>query len=235
MLVFKKLHNLLYNNVMAKAALIHPTLIMLYGYPGSGKSYFARQLCEDIQAAHIQSERIRAELFDQPRYDKQENEIVAHLMDYMTEEFLNAGMSVIYDMNAMRLSYRRELRDLARKSKSNSLLIWFQIDPDSAYVRASRRDRRKADDKYASPMDRNTFDSVANGMQNPSTIEDYIVVSGKHTYVTQRATFMKRLYDSGLLTSSEANARMVKPGLVNLIPNPLAGRVDATRRNITIR
>lgn len=220
---------------MAKAALTHPTIIMLYGYPGSGKTYFARQLCEDVQAAHLQSERIRAELFEEPRYDKQENEIVAHLMDYMTEEFLNAGISVVYDMNAMRLGYRRELRSLARKCKADSLLVWFQIDAESAYARSSHRDRRKADDKYTLPMNRSTFESIAAGMQNPSNTEEYIVVSGKHTYITQRSAFLKRLYDSGLLTAADSNARTVMPGLVNLIPNLHAGRVDNSRRNIVIR
>ena len=48
-----------------KLTLNHPTLILLYGYPGSGKSFFARQLCEDLQAAHVQGERIR---FDAPRH-----------------------------------------------------------------------------------------------------------------------------------------------------------------------
>lgn len=213
----------------------HPTLIMLYGFPGSGKTYFARQLCDDIQAAHIQGERIRFELFDEPRYDRQENEIVSHLMDYMTEEFLNAGMSVVYDVNAMRMGQRRELRDLARKCKASSLLIWFQIDTESSFARTTRRDRRKADDKYTPPMDRKTFDSVAGAMQNPTTTEDYIVVSGKHTYPTQRSAFMKRLYDAGLLATGDASAKMVKPGMVNLVPSHMAGRVDQSRRNIMIR
>jgi predicted kinase len=220
---------------MTKTMLNHPTLIMLYGYPGAGKTYFARQLCEDIQAAHIQGERIRYELFEHPRYDRQENEIIAHLMDYMTEEFLNAGMSVVYDTNAMRLGQRRELRDLSRKCRAASLLIWFQIDTESSYLRVSRRDRRKADDKYAPPMNRQLFDSVAGAMQNPTTTEDYIVVSGKHTYPTQRSSFMKRLYDAGLMSTGEASSRMVKPGLVNLVPKPIAGRVDQSRRNIIIR
>lgn len=227
--------NLLYNNVMNKLVLNQPTLIMLYGYPGAGKTYFARQICEDMHAAHVQGERIRYELFEQPRYDKQENEIIGHLMDYMTEEFLAAGMSVVYDINAMRLSQRRELRDLARKCKAVPVLIWFQIDMDSAFARASKRDRRKADDKYTLPIDRATFDNLASGMQNPTPTEDYIVVSGKHTYHTQRSSVIKRLYDFGLVHATDATQKMVKPELVNLIPNPLAGRVDQSRRNIIIR
>ena len=220
---------------MNKLALTQPTLILLYGYPGAGKTFLARQLCEDLQAAHVQGERIRYELFNEPRYDRQENEIVSHLMDYMTEEFLNAGMSVVYDINAMRLSQRRELRDMARKCKAQTVLIWFQIDLESAFVRVAKRDRRKADDKYSLPLDRETFNSLASGMQNPANSEDYMVVSGKHTYGTQRNSVLKKLYDMGLISRDNANNKVVKPGLVNLIPNPAAGRVDPSRRNITIR
>lgn len=220
---------------MSKLVLNHPTLIMLYGYPGAGKTFFARQFCEDVQAAHVQGERIRFELFEKPRYDRQENEIIAHLMDYMTEEFLNAGISVVYDINAMRLTQRRELRDLARKAKAHSLMIWFQIDIESAFTRTMKRDRRKADDKYAMPMDKTIFQKVLGAMQNPAQTEDYMVISGKHTYQTQRSSAAKKLYEMNLLTPGNANAKMVRPDLVNLIPNPMAGRVDPSRRNITIR
>lgn len=220
---------------MSKLALTRPTLILLYGYPGSGKTYLARQLSEDIQAAHVQSDRIRFELFEQPRYDRQENQIVDHLMQYMTEEFLNAGISVLYDINAMRTTQRRELRELARKHKADVLLIWLQIDHDSAFVRATKRDRRKLDDRFTASIDQGTFRQIASGMQNPETTEDYVVISGKHTYNTQRNAIIKKLYDLGLISTGGAGAKLVKPQLVNLIPNPSAGRVDPSRRNINIR
>ncbi len=151
---------------------------MFYGFPGAGKTYFARQLTENIQAAHLQSDRIRGELFDNPRYDKQENDIVTQLMDYMTEEFLTAGLSVAYDVNAMRSGQRRALRDLAYKCHAQPLLIWFQMDADTAFARNLKRDRRRADDKYASKWDRTTFESVVAHMQNPKPGEDYAVISG---------------------------------------------------------
>lgn len=219
----------------SKLTLNKPTLILLYGFPGAGKTYLARQLCEDISAAHIQGDRIRFELFEEPRYDKQENEIVSHLMEYMTEEFLNAGISVVYDMNAARLTQRRALRDLARKTKAVSVLVWLQVDLESAFIRSVKRDRRKADDKYAAPLDRGTFESISAQMQNPTPVEDFMVISGKHTYQTQRSAIIKRLYDIGLINPDAASNKMAKPGLVNLIPNPMAGRVDNNRRNIFIR
>lgn len=212
-----------------------PTLFLMYGFPGAGKTYFARQLCEELQAAHVQGDRIRYELFEEPRYDRQENEIVNHLMEYMTEEFLQAGISVVYDTNAARSSQRRALRELARKTKAQIVLVWFQLDAESAFSRVVKRDRRRADDKFAMPVDQNTFEDIMNGMQNPEINEDYMVISGKHTFQTQRSAVMKKLYDMGLLHAQDATTGMAKPALVNLVPNPLGGRVDPSRRNISIR
>jgi predicted kinase len=220
---------------MAKLIPSKPALVMLYGFPGAGKTYFARQFCDGVQAAHVHGDRIRTELFENPRYDKQENAVIAQLMDYMTEEFLNAGISVVYDMNAMRARQRLDLRELARRTHATPIVVWFQIDTDSAYSRSVQRDRRRADDKYAATTDRRTFETMVSHMQNPVNTEDYIVVSGKHTFSTQFTAVARRMRELGLIGLGEDNARAVKPGLVNLVPNPTAGRVDMKRRNIIIR
>ena len=209
---------------------------MLYGFPGAGKTYYARQLCEHLQAAHVQSDRIRAELFEQPRYDKQENAIIAQITSYMSSEFLSAGISVVYDTNAMRASQRHAMREMARRHHAQPVLVWFQMDLDSAFTRSVKRDRRKNDDRYAMPMDRTTFDNIIGYMQNPALTEDYIVVSGKHQFGTQLSATMNRLREMGLIHSDDATQKMVKPGMVNLVPNQAqAGRVDMARRNIVIR
>lgn len=218
---------------MLKTVPTKPLLVMLYGYPGSGKTYFARQLCEQLQAAHIQGDRIRSELFDEPRYDKEENTVVTHLMDYMVEEFLNAGMSVVYDVNALRFAQRHELRGIARRHKAEPLLVWLQVDVESAFLRASKRDRRHIDDKYTTPIDREKFTTIASGMQNPRPVEDYTVVSGKHVFNTQFSTVIKKLHAMGLVNADQMASKVAKPGLVNLVPQ--AGRVDMSRRNIVIR
>ncbi len=219
---------------MQKVVPNKPLLVLLYGFPGAGKTYFARQLCDNLQAAHVHGDRIRSELFEKPRYDREENDVVNHLMEYMAGEFLNADMSVVFDTNAMRTAQRRQLRELARKAGAQTVLVWFQVDTETSYLRTTKRDRRRGDDKYSPPLDRQTFDRIAGGMQNPHN-EDYIVISGKHTFATQLSAFIKRLRELKLVAINEAQARLVKPGLVNLIPNAAAGRVDMSRRNIVIR
>ncbi len=221
-------------DVMGKLQLAKPTMFLLYGLPGSGKTYFARQLCDELQAAHVQGDRIRNELFEQPRYDKQENRVVTQLMQYMADEFLGAGVSVVFDVNAMRIAQRRALRDMARKAKAEPVLIWFQVDADTSYARNAKRDRRKMDDKYTQSLTRQQFDQLTAGMQNPTTAEEYIVISGKHTYQSQRSAVIRRLYEKGLLQADQAQTGLAKPNLVNLVPTPMAGRVDPSRRNIRI-
>lgn len=224
---------------MAKIMPTKPFLVMLYGFPGAGKTYFARQFCENVQAAHLQADRIRNELFSEPKRDKRENEIVGQLMDYMAEEFLTAGVSVVYDVNAARGKQRFMLRDLAKRCRATPLVVWFQMDQDTAFSRSQKRDRRRADDKYASSLDRTSFESITEKMQNPAATEEYAVVSGKHLFNTQLSAVVRKLRDIGALSTDDASTKTIKPGMVNLIPNQAPktahGRVDMTRRNISIR
>jgi predicted kinase len=220
---------------MAKLIPSKPFLLLLYGFPGAGKTYFARQLAENVQAAHLQADRIRQELFEEPRHDKRENEIVRQLMDYMAEEFLAAGVSVIYDDNVHRAAERHQLRNLAHRMHAQPLLIWFQMDVETAFSRNQQRDRRRADDKYAASWDRTTFEDVIGQMQNPGPAEDYVVVSGKHLFSTQQSTAVSKMRKLGILSTDDASSRVIKPGMVNLVPNLHQGRVDLSRRNIAIR
>lgn len=219
---------------MAKIYPTKPFLLLFYGYPGAGKTYVARQFCENVQAAHLQADRIRGDLFASPRYDAQENKIVAQLMDYMAEEFLSAGLSVAYDMNALRLRQRRALYSLAYKYRAQPLLLWLQMDQDTAFTRNKKRDRRRADDKYAAQLDRTSYEEIIGQMQNPIASEDYAVISGKHLFSMQQSSIISKLREAGVLATEDSNSRVIKPGLVNLVPKG-QGRFDATRRNISIR
>ncbi len=220
---------------MAKILPTKPLLVLLYGFPGSGKTFFSRQLCEQLVAAHVHDDRIRSELFETPSYSKNESHVVTSLMNYMTGEFLSANVSVVYDTNALRASQRRTLRNMAAKAGAETVLVWLQIDPESAFQRVARRDRRKIDDKYARQLDRTTFDAVSSGMQNPDMAERYQVISGKHVFTTQRSAILRHLIDRKLVALDQSAHHISKPGLINLIPNPSAGRVDMSRRNISIR
>jgi len=218
-----------------KVSTIKPLLILLYGFPGSGKTYFARNLSEKLQSAHVHSDRIRHELFEEPRYDRQENDIVNHLMNYIASEFLNVGVSVIYDTNMIRKSDRHKMREMARKKDVQTLLVWFQVDAETSFKRIKTRDRRKSDDKFAVEYNRDDFKKYASRMQHPEPTEDYVVISGKHVFNSQKTSFMKKLREMNLIDDATTQNNVAKPGLINLVPKAITGRVDMSRRNIKIR
>lgn len=218
---------------MQKIPLNKPILIISYGYPGAGKSYIARQIAENFKVALVSTDKLRAELFDNPVFDSQENRLVGHLAMFMASEFLSSGVSVVFDGETIRNSQRRQLRDLARKNKADYLLIWIQLDADSAFSRSERRDRRTNDDKHAIQHTTESFSVLVNNMQNPQN-ENYVVVSGKHTFHTQKNAILNKLYELGVVPAQAVQGGVSKPGLVNLVPKN-QGRVDLARRNIMIR
>ena len=218
---------------MVKIVLNKPVLICLYGFPGSGKSFVARNLAQHVQIAHVSAGRIRSELFANPRYDVQENAIVTHLMNYMAEEFLEAGLSVVYDANPLLTSQRRRLRELTSKHRAAYLLVWLQIDVESSYNRTQRRDRRTNDDKFAEPQTLESFNRQLASMQDPKD-EQYLVISGKHAFVTQKSAIINRFYQMGLIPSGTVQGNITEPGLINLVPNRQVGQYDLSRRNISI-
>ena len=113
--------------------------------------------------------------------------------------------------------------------------MWLQADPETTFDRTQKRDHRKADDKYSFQYDEDTYRNILAHMQNPEN-EDYIVVSGKHTFSSQRSAVIKKLFDLHLITISELASNTVKPGLTNLIPkSPIQMRGDIMHRNISIR
>ena len=213
---------------------IKPFIIMMYGFPGSGKTAFARQMSEELGVVHLQEDKIRADLFGD-NISAGAFKGSRKVLNYMAHDYLKAGISIIYDAGIIRASERRKVRELAHSTKSTSILVWLQADPETTFDRTQKRDHRKADDKYSFQYDEDTYRNILAHMQNPEN-EDYIVVSGKHTFSSQRSAVIKKLFDLHLITISELASNTVKPGLTNLIPkSPIQMRGDIMHRNISIR
>jgi len=211
-----------------------PFVIMMYGFPGAGKTAFARQMSEELGIIHLQEDKILHELFGanpSPIAIKAARKI----LNFMTRDYLKAGISLVYDASVIRASERRRVREMAHEAKAASLLVWLQVDPETTFERTSKRDHRKADDKYAMEYTEDIYRQILAYMQNPN-MEDYIVVSGKHTFATQRSSVIKRLFDMNVISADDAAPNIVKPGLMNLIPkSKIQMRGDIIHRNISIR
>lgn len=222
---------------MQKVKLSKPVLFTYYGLPGSGKTFFSRQVAELFGIPHISSDRVRSELFDNPSFSRDEQAVVSNIMNMMVEEYFKVGMSVIYDVSLNRLQDRRIMRDIARSGGATPLLVWLQAEPETCFARARGRDGRKADDRYSTEMTKELFTAIMNTMQPPQG-EDPLVISAKHLFNSQRETLMRKLKELGLLAPTDnTTPTFAKPALINLVNRAQveAGRTDHSRRNLTIR
>lgn len=169
------------------------TLILTFGYPGSGKTHFASQFAAKHGLIHISGDRFRYELFDDPQFSEGENQVVERLMDYMLEQAMKTKTSIIYDANNGVRKKRQALTGAATKHGVKTFMVWTQTDLGTAFTRASTRDKRRLGDKYSFDMDKETFDQVLGKITAPSYGEDYVVVSGKYDFPAQELTVLKKL------------------------------------------
>lgn len=213
-----------------------PFILILYGYPGSGKSTFARLLANEIQnTVHINSDKVRAELdLELRKKNINDTDLYDTLVEYMAKQFLSSGISVILDVPITKKSVRRKIRLMAKDANVKLAMAWLQIDSDSAFDRLKKRDKRKTNDKYSRNYTRGEFESVIGSSQNP-TEEDYVVISGKHTFNTQKAAVVNKLETMGVLSYEQSVQKKIKPELVNLIPQSFRGKDGLRRRDISIR
>lgn len=217
----------------AKIPLTKPLIVTLYGFPGAGKSFVSRHLADDFQLAHLNSEKIRSDLFERPQYSEREDYILSQLMNFLAEQFLAAGVGVIFDTNASNRQLRRNLRALAKKHHADHLLLWLQIDQETAFARTQKRDRRTTDDRYAHDQTAASFSAELAQMQNPQK-ENYLVLSGKHGFASQKNTILNYFYKNGLVPREIVQSSITKPGLVNLVPSRPAEDIELSRRNISV-
>ena len=122
-----------------------PGLLILYGLPGSGKSYFGELVAERCRAVILNIDRHRrAIVHGIPRYDGPENKRVFDALDRRTEELLDQGQVVVFDSSALREWIRSPLEKIA--SDRGLTPVRVHLDPPEDVIFARLRNRRPAPD-----------------------------------------------------------------------------------------
>lgn len=178
----------------------------MIGLPGSGKTFFAEKFAETFNAPYISIESIG--------HHVSSTEAAKAIANLTLSELFKTNQSIILEGEG---SARSERLELARKAKTagyQPLLIWVQTDPITAKGRSVKPQKSQ-------PAKRSVeeFDKESGRFTPPNTIEQPIVISGKHTYASQVKVVLKRL----------STPRKALP------PTPPPRESRSTRRNISIR
>lgn len=90
-----------------------PALVLLSGYPGSGKTTFARALAAATPLDHHESDAVRLALFRDPAYTAAESARVFAVIEKRAEVSLRAGRIALIDATNLARGDRRRFERLA--------------------------------------------------------------------------------------------------------------------------
>lgn len=153
-----------------------PTLYLMFGYPGAGKTTAAKIIHEVTGATHLSSDQTRFEMFPSPDFSQTEHAKLYEALDSQTELLLTQGKSVVYDANLNRLQHREDKYDICRKVNAKPVLLWVKTPLEEAKERASHLSRQHLwpPNETADQL----FDRIAGVIEEPAANEPYVALNG---------------------------------------------------------
>ena len=103
---------------------------MVFGLPGSGKSYFASRLAETLGADYVNSDRVRKEMFPKRTYSEKEKYVVYEAMLQKMEKAIGQAKPLVLDATF----HRNAMRQLFVE-KANDQLVFIEVKADDQIIK----------------------------------------------------------------------------------------------------
>lgn len=119
-----------------------PTVHLVCGYLGAGKTTFSQALAERESAVRFSLDELYLRLFaDGPTYelDAKAMDRLRAVLDELWPRVVKAGASVVLDCGFWRRAWRDQVRDLARMVGATTRLHWLSCSDDVALARCLER------------------------------------------------------------------------------------------------
>jgi len=116
-----------------------PILVVLSGLPGTGKSYFGRELVKLAPFFVLESDRVRKLLVANPKYTPGEHSRVFNVCHLLIEDYLARGRRVLFDATNLTESFRRPLYQICDRLSVPLTLLRFTAPLDTVRRRLADR------------------------------------------------------------------------------------------------
>jgi predicted kinase len=116
-------------------------VIVVFGLPGTGKTFFSEKLAEKTSAVHLNTDIIRIKMGKKGVYDEQtKNLIYDNMLDQATDYLIN-GRNVILDGTFLKKEQRRQIHEIAQKK--GHAIYFIEILADERVVEERLKEKRK--------------------------------------------------------------------------------------------
>ena len=173
---------------------------MFLGYPGSGKTHFAKRLAEKNGITRLNADATRVAAMgtiERAREFNQAtgilNSIVFGMIDYATVQIVEAGNSVICDYQHNTRDFRAKRGLLVAQYGATPVVIWLKVPRDVAVRRGADRkelldQRRHSIEKMEALVERHS-----SLIEAPSNDELVIEIDGTAPFEQQYQSFSQQL------------------------------------------
>lgn len=115
-------------------------VVIVFGLPGSGKSYFASRLAKRIDADYVNSDRLRKEMFKMRTYSRQEKESVYQTMLQKMKEDVVQNKNVVLDATF----HKKETRQpFVKEMKTKGGIYFIEIVAEERIIRERLKRKRR--------------------------------------------------------------------------------------------
>jgi predicted kinase len=116
-----------------------PTVIVVSGLPGTGKSYFCRRLAERLPFIILESDALRKQLFPDPTYSAEESAYLFRAIHYLIEDLLKKGMPIILDATNLEERNRERIYSIAERLNARLIIVRVEAPPELVQQRLKKR------------------------------------------------------------------------------------------------
>jgi|WetSurMetagenome_2_1015567.scaffolds.fasta_scaffold887787_1 predicted kinase len=116
-------------------------VIIVFGLPGSGKSYLASRLAKQLDAVYVNSDEVRLKMFSQRTYTDAEKGLVYEAMAVTMTEALSHKKPVILDATFYKTSLRNKFERVADTFREK--IIYIEVTAPEKSIEERLKKTRK--------------------------------------------------------------------------------------------